>query len=150
MAANQHSNSDDLSLVSGLYGPGNVLCWYFTLASCLISWTLDRKKRRSDSITVDLMVGITLPIVAVAHLITQIHNYPGDTKQMMTTRDPDLLRLIYAIEAPFTITDIFLDDQRPPVPLGVSDDLFQENIHDWNGWLSLLPGRMLCARCCAA
>jgi hypothetical protein len=108
MAANQHSNSDDLSLVSGLYGPGNVLCWYFTLASCLISWTLDRKKRRSDSITVDLMVGITLPIVAVAHLITQIHNYPGDTKQMMTTRDPDLLRLIYAIEAPFTITDIFL------------------------------------------
>ena len=108
MATNQVQQPDDLSLVSGLYGPGNVLCWYFTLASCLVSWTLDRIKRRSDTISADLVVCFTLPVVALAHLINQVKRYPGDPKDMMTTNDPTLLPSIYGIEAPFTIIENFM------------------------------------------
>ena len=64
--------------VSRLYGPGMIACWYFTVAACLLSWTLHPTKRRSGSIDADFIVLLTFPAVAAAHLISQVHTYPVD------------------------------------------------------------------------
>jgi hypothetical protein len=73
-----------------------------------VSWTLNDKKRRSDSINTDFVVALILPAIALAHLFLQIRSYPGDKTAIMTTQDPKIVRVIHGIEAPFTITEIFM------------------------------------------
>lgn len=96
---------DRYNLVSSLYGPGTTACWYLTVLSCLVSWTLHPKKRKSGSLDSDFIAVLTFPAVAAGHLISQIHHYPDDKAELLTTNDPDLFLRIAAIEAPLNITE---------------------------------------------
>jgi hypothetical protein len=101
-------SEDRYELVSSLYGPGTTACWYLTIISCLASWTLHPSKRTSGSIDSDFLALLIFPTVAAGHLIFQLIGYPGDNKDMMATQDPELLKLVAAIEAPLNITEIFM------------------------------------------
>jgi hypothetical protein len=92
-------------LVSSLYGPGTTACWFITALSCLLSWTIHPKKRRSGSIDSDFIAVLTFPVVAAAHLISQLLNYPALKVEVLSTSDPDLLRQVAAIEASLNITE---------------------------------------------
>jgi hypothetical protein len=92
-------------LVSSLYGPGTTACWFLTALSCLLSWTIHPKKRRSGSIDSDFIAVLTFPVVAAAHLISQLLNYPALKVEVLSTSDPDLLRQVAAIEASLNITE---------------------------------------------
>ena len=98
----------ELATVSSLYGPGTVTCWYFTVASVLVSWTLHPHKRNSGSIDVDLIATLTLPSVAAGHVISQIHGINGSIRELMGGQDLRLIQDIAAIEAPFIIVETFM------------------------------------------
>ena len=95
-------------LVSSLYGPGTTACWYLTSMSCLVSWMLHPKKRKSGSLDSDFIAVLTFPAVAAGHLISQLHEYPSDKAVLLTTNDPNMLKRIAAIEAPLNITENFM------------------------------------------
>jgi hypothetical protein len=101
-------DSSRYQLVSSLYGPGTVVCWYLTWVSVQVSWITHPKKGTFDSIDPDFIAVLTLPTVAAGHLISQIHSYPGVLSEMMTTQDPRLLQHVAAIEASLDITDTFM------------------------------------------
>lgn len=105
MATPDSDLPDRYNLVSSLYGPGTTACWYLTALSCLVSWTLHPKKRKSGSLDSDFIAVLTFPAVAAGHLISQIHDYPDNKAELLTTNDPDLLLRIAAIEAPLNITE---------------------------------------------
>jgi len=69
---------DRYALVSSFYGPGAVGGWYLTTLACLISFGLHPRKRRADSITVDMIAVLTFPTVAAAHLISQTGSCPTE------------------------------------------------------------------------
>jgi hypothetical protein len=98
------------ALVSSLYGPGTIACWYLTILSVLVSWTLHPRKRKSGSIDVDLIAILTLPTVAAGHLISQVsmlmHSYvnsPGFGIEV-----DQYAQSIAATEAPFSIIESFM------------------------------------------
>lgn len=97
-------------LVSSLYGPGAIACWYLTVLSVIISWTLHPRKRKTGSIDVDLIAVLTLPAVAAGHLISQ-------ALKLLSTHDHSLdsdsaieqyAQSIAAIEAPFSLIETFM------------------------------------------
>ncbi|EXJ93670.1 hypothetical protein A1O1_02062 [Capronia coronata CBS 617.96] len=99
----------ELSKVNMLYGPGTILGWYMTLTACLISWTLHPRRRTQDSISADLITGLTLPIVAVVHLLLQIHQSSRRLRQSPPLDSAlDLSQIAQAIEAPFVVTEVFM------------------------------------------
>lgn len=69
MATADSGGANRFVKVSSLYGPGTIAAWYFTVLSVLVSWTLHPRKRKSGSIDVDLVATLTLPAVAVGHLM---------------------------------------------------------------------------------
>ena len=101
------ASSDRLQLVSGLYGPGAVGCWLCIVASVFVSWTLNKKTRKKDTITNDFIAVLTLPTVAAGHLIYQIISYTGDRSTILTTQDPELLPRVAAMEASLNICETF-------------------------------------------
>ena len=104
--------SERFELVSSLYGPGNVICWFFLLASVLTSWTINPTTARRDTITNDFIAVLTMPFVAVAHFFHQIHHHQSDTNgslgQLLNSRDRDDVRSVAALEAPLTVCEDFL------------------------------------------
>ena len=101
---------DSLALVSSLYGPGTIACWYLTTLSVLVSWTVHPRKRKSGSIDVDLLAVLTLAVVAIGHLVSQIPGlltHPGDDQDSTNT---GLLysQLIAAFEAPLVVMEAFM------------------------------------------
>ncbi|EXJ60729.1 hypothetical protein A1O7_04882 [Cladophialophora yegresii CBS 114405] len=98
------------ALVSSLYGPGTIACWYLTILSVLVSWTLHPRKRKSGSIDVDLLATLTLPTVAAGHLISQISTLtPGhDNSPGSGVEANQFAQSIAAIEAPFSVVESFM------------------------------------------
>ncbi|ETI24416.1 hypothetical protein G647_03785 [Cladophialophora carrionii CBS 160.54] len=95
------------ALVSSLYGPGTIACWYLTILSVLVSWTLHPRKRTSGSIDVDLVAILTLPTVAAGHLISQISRLmPGKLSRGIEANR--FAQSIAAIEAPFSVIESFM------------------------------------------
>ena len=76
MSSHSGTDTDRYALVSSFYGPGAVGGWYLTACACLVSLALDPRKRRRDSITVDLIAVLTFPTVAACHLISQVRSAP--------------------------------------------------------------------------
>lgn len=62
---------------SSFYGPGAVGCWYLTLLSCLVTWTLSPKGRLRDSIDINLVAVLTYPAVAAGDVILRMHKMSG-------------------------------------------------------------------------
>jgi hypothetical protein len=104
MTSTNSSTPDSLALVNSFYGPGATACWYLTCLSCLVSWSLHPKKRESDSVTADFIALVTFPVVAAAHLISQVHDYPPQSSM-----DHEVLEQINAaISASLTIAETYL------------------------------------------
>lgn len=54
-------------LIDSLYGPGTVRAWLLSTCAVLIIWTLNALSRRKDTIYVDLIATLLLPLVAAGH-----------------------------------------------------------------------------------
>lgn len=93
---------DDLSLVHSIYERGAVCCWFFLVASVLVSWL---STHRRDTITNDHFAVLVLPAVAACDLIYQVCSFPGPRSHILTTSDPTLLPSVAAIEAPLSLCD---------------------------------------------
>lgn len=110
MAAAPSQPQSQLALVSSLYGPGTISCWYLTTLSILVSWTLHPQKRKSGSIDVDLIAVLTLPAVAAGHLVFQCRGYLRQDRTLQASGsvyEKDL-QSIAAIEAPWSVTVTFM------------------------------------------
>jgi hypothetical protein len=110
MATTQSQLQNRFALVSSLYGPGTIICWYLTTLSVLVSWTLHPRKRKSGSIDVDLIAVLTLPAVAAGHLASQVRGFLNQDNDAQTSSNADwkYLQSIAAIEAPFNVTETFM------------------------------------------
>jgi hypothetical protein len=108
MAFNSSSSTDRYELVSSLYGPGTVIGWYLILISCFVSWTVHPKKRVSDTINSDFIAVLTMPTVAAGHLVFQRWANSSSWEEMRTTENPELLKLLAALAAPFIIVETFV------------------------------------------
>lgn len=99
-------DEDELALVSSLYGKGTTLCWLFTILACLILWTCDKRKRKSDTLDADFIGILALPSVAAGHTIYQIR-----CLKSLTFADISPLKITQlsrAIEASLTVTETFM------------------------------------------
>ena len=114
MALAPSQPQSQLALVSSLYGPGTITCWYLTTLSVLVSWTLHPQKRKSGSIDVDLIAVLTLPAVAAGHLVSQFRGFLHQDGRIVrgvsssSSVDGTYLQSIAAIEAPFNVTETFM------------------------------------------
>ncbi|KAI4156547.1 MAG: hypothetical protein LQ340_000187 [Diploschistes diacapsis] len=110
MAAAGKDEQDRLALVSSLYGPGTIACWYLTTLSVLVAWTLHPHKRKSGSIDVDLITVLTLPAVAAGHLISQVRAFLSQdhTARQANHASPQSLQALAAIEAPLIVVETFM------------------------------------------
>jgi hypothetical protein len=105
------SPPDAYSQVSSLYGPGTTTCWYLTVLSCLVSWTIHPRKRTSDSVDPDLIAMLMFPAVASGHLVVQAMSFatqPADhaaTVPAPTHPDINYLQVARSIEASLNVTE---------------------------------------------
>ena len=104
---NWYPDPDQYILVSSLYGPGTMICWYLTTLSILLSWTLHPHKRASGSIDVDLIAVLTLPAVAVGHLIFLIRAVPPHLNTAPLPNFTEGFRKVAAIQAPLAVVETF-------------------------------------------
>lgn len=95
------------NLVDSLYGPGTVGAWLFTLCAVSISWTFNRSSRRKDTISVDFIAALLLPLIAAGHLVFLIIRLPVSLAEIITARDVELQQYELAIEAPLNICETF-------------------------------------------
>ena len=100
MSSTEATQSDKYTLVSSFYGPGAVVGWYLTALACLISYSLHPRKRRRDSITVDLIAVLTFPAIAAADLINKVRPYPKEGAVSVQNAA--------SIEATLIVTETFL------------------------------------------
>ncbi|EXK78223.1 hypothetical protein FOQG_17094 [Fusarium oxysporum f. sp. raphani 54005] len=94
-------------LVESLYGPGTVIAWLLAIASVIITWTVDKKCRRRDNLSVDFVAVALFPMVASSHLIFQVSRLPVTVAKVVTSEDANFLQLTAAIEAPLNICETF-------------------------------------------
>ena len=110
MASPDSTLQNQFALVSSLYGPGTIICWYLTSLSVLLSWTLHPRKRKSGSIDVDIIAVLTLPAIAAGHLVSQVRRLLNQDSNAQTdsSADWEYLQSVAAIEAPFNVTETFM------------------------------------------
>lgn len=94
-------------LVDSLYGPGTVGAWLLTLCAVSISWTFNRSSRRKDTISVDFIAALLLPLIAASHLVFLLIRLPVSLAEIITARDVELQQYGSAIEAPLNICETF-------------------------------------------
>ena len=102
------AEGDCYELVSSLYSPGTTACWYLTMLSCLVSWTIHPKSRTSGYVNDDFIALLTFPAVAAGHLNAQISAYPGCKHESINMDDMEMFKLSAAIEAPLNIIEKFM------------------------------------------
>ena len=94
-------------LVDSIYGPGTVGAWLLTLCAVLISWTLNKSIRRKDSISIDFVAALLLPLVAAGHLIFQVSRLPYSIAGTITSADVEVQKYACALQAPLNICETF-------------------------------------------
>ncbi|OCK93527.1 uncharacterized protein K441DRAFT_678144 [Cenococcum geophilum 1.58] len=98
-----------LALVSSLYGPGNLACWFSILLSVIVNWTINPTSASNDSITNDFIAALSLPIIATAHIWSQVHQLDGwNLHLLLSTPTSTAVRAAAAIEAPLTVCEDFI------------------------------------------
>lgn len=110
MATTQSPLQNELALVSSLYGPGTITCWYLTTLSVLVSWTLHPRKRKLGSIDVDLIAVLTLPAVAAGHSVSQVREFLNQNRIVLVSSSADwkYRQSVAAIEASLNVTETFM------------------------------------------
>ena len=94
-------------LVDSLYGPGTVGAWLLTLCAVLISWTLNKSTRRKDSISIDFVGALLLPLGAAGHLIFQVSRLPYSIAETISSANVEMQKYASALEAPLNICETF-------------------------------------------
>jgi hypothetical protein len=94
-------------LVDSLYGPGTVGAWLLTLCAVLISWTLNASSRRKDTISIDFIAALLLPVVAASHLVFQVARLPFSVAEAITAQDVEVQKYASAMEAPLNVCETF-------------------------------------------
>ncbi len=103
------TTTERFGLVSSLYGPGNLACWFCLILSVAVSWTVNPSTRRKDTITNDFIAVLTMPVVAAGHffyLVAQQGN--GSIKQLLRSRQESDVMSVGALEAPLTVSEDFI------------------------------------------
>jgi hypothetical protein len=100
-------NSARLSQVSTLYGPGTTGAWLLTLLSVLVTWTVNVRSKKKDTITNDLIAALSLPTIAAIHLFYELHLFSGSTQDLLTSTDSKILQHAAKIEAPLVLCETF-------------------------------------------
>lgn len=95
------------NLVDSLYGPGTVGAWLLTLCAISISWIFNKSSRRNDTISVDFIAALLLPLIAAGHLVFLLIRLPVPVAEIITARDVNLQQHESAIEAPLNICETF-------------------------------------------
>ena len=110
MATADSQPTDRYALVSSLYGPGTMAGWYLATLSVLVSWTLHPRKRSSGSIDVDTIAMLTLPLVAAAHLVSQVRGFlcPDFSPPIGEAVAWKHVQTVSAIEASFNVVETFM------------------------------------------
>jgi len=93
--------------VQSIYGPGTVTAWLLTILSVLISWIFNKHTRHKDSISLDFITVLLLPVTAAAHLFYQLTRLPVSIVDALTTQDANIVQLTAALEAPLNICETF-------------------------------------------
>jgi hypothetical protein len=93
--------------VQSLYGPGTVGAWLLTTISVLVSWTLNKKSRRKDTLSLDLVTTLLLPVIAAIHLFYLLVHLPVSIKEALTSQDENILELVAAFEAPLNVCETY-------------------------------------------
>ena len=78
-----------------------------TLRAVLISWTLNASSRRKDTISVDFIAALLLPLVAAGHLMFQVARLPLSVAEAITAQDVEVREYASALEAPLNICETF-------------------------------------------
>ncbi|KAJ0115066.1 hypothetical protein J7T55_001475 [Diaporthe amygdali] len=99
-------DEDSLALVSSLYGKGTIFCWLLTILACLVTWTCNKRKRKSDSLNADFIGILTLPAVAAGHTIYQARYLKSHA--LLDANPNTVIQLSRAIEASLTVTETFM------------------------------------------
>jgi hypothetical protein len=94
-------------LVDSLYGPGAVGAWLLTLCAVLIFWTLNPSSRRKDTISIDFIAALLLPMVAAGHLVFQVARLPFSVAEAITAQDVEVQKYASALEAPLNVCETF-------------------------------------------
>lgn len=100
-------NDTRYKLVDSLYGPGTVGAWLLTLCAVSISWTFNKSSRHKDTISVDFIAALLLPLIAASHLVFLLIRLPVPLAEIITARGVELQQYESAIEAPLNICETF-------------------------------------------
>ena len=109
MANTSSGSSSVLSRVDSLYGPATFAGWYLTVLACVFKWTLHPEKRQQDSVDADLIISLTLPAVAVVHLLSQASNFADRQHNSLGDKPLSAQELASAIEAPLVVVEAFMN-----------------------------------------
>lgn len=102
----EYDRFDALSLVSYLYGPGNVACWLLTSLLCLASWTLNTNRRAQDSIYGTFVALLSYMVIAGAHLVIQLYVHPASEPFGSFVKTGTPWKLWAAIMAPARVLEM--------------------------------------------
>lgn len=89
---------DPYAKVSGFYGPGAVGCWYLTVLSCLVTWTLNASSK--DSIDAEFIATLTFPAVAAGDAMLKAIERPNMDKET----SQQIIQYVATDAAPLEIT----------------------------------------------
>jgi hypothetical protein len=94
-------------LVDSLYGPGTFIAWLLTMISLLIDWSLNKSMRRDDTLTLNLIAALVLPIVSTGHFTYQMTRLPAPVSRVITSTKSDDMAFVAAFEAPLDVCETF-------------------------------------------
>lgn len=73
----------------------------------VISWTLNTSSRHKDTVSVDFIAALLLPLVAAGHLVFQVARLPASVAEVITAQDVEMQMYASALEAPLNICETF-------------------------------------------
>lgn len=76
-----------------------------TLCAVLISWTLNTSSRRKDTISIDFIATLLLPMIAASHLVFQVARLPFSVAEAITAQDVEVQKYASAMEAPLNVCE---------------------------------------------
>lgn len=86
-------------LVNSLYGSGTVGAWLLTICAVLISWTANVTSRWQDTISMDFIALLLLPLVSTAHFILQVTRLPTSVAEPITSMDTEMQKAFFRIRS---------------------------------------------------
>jgi hypothetical protein len=114
MANADDVSADRFSAVASFYGPGTVAAWLCTLSSLIITWCFSAEYRDKDTLGLDYVFTVAMPVVSSVHALYQIfsplevsNSAEPSVWSLLTSQEPEVLRRAAAIEAALNVCETF-------------------------------------------